>query len=284
VLKYAITLSSFGHSNEGLFRTLTRLQEQGYDAVELLGDPINPNINKVKDTLDTFDLDVTGISGKWGARVHDGTKFHTNLISYNPEFAKSCIEYTEYCLETCNMFDGKHVNICLTSDYQPLSMYEMTHGVESHFEKERIIENKILPVLTFLTRIAKDNGVQLLLEPLNRYCSQFCNTAAEAGTIAEKINHDSFGILLDTYHMNIEEASFEGAIEGTKKWFKHTHFADSNRKMPGYGHIEFSSIVHALKKIGYDEFICFEPNLSGDDFREPTKQGLDYIKKMEKSN
>jgi sugar phosphate isomerase/epimerase len=282
-LKYAITLSSFGHSNEELFITLTRLQKQGYDAVELLGDPVSPNINTVRDTLDSFDLDVTGISGMWGTRMRDGSKFHTNLVSNNPAFAKSCIEYTEYCLKMCNLFDGKHVNICLTSDDQRLSMYEMTHGVESPYEKERIIENKILPVLTILTRIAKDNGVRLLLEPLNRYCSQICNTAREAGDIAEKINHDSFGILLDTYHMNIEEPSFEGAIESTKKWFKHAHFADSNRKMPGYGHIEFNSIVEAIKKIGYNEYICFEPNLSSDNFKESTKQGLDYIKKMENS-
>jgi sugar phosphate isomerase/epimerase len=53
--------------------------------------------------------------------------------------------------------------------------------------------------------------------------------------------------------------------------------------MPGYGHIEFNSIVEAIKKIGYNEYICFEPNLSSDNFKESTKQGLDYIKKMENS-
>ncbi|HEY7080719.1 MAG TPA: sugar phosphate isomerase/epimerase family protein [Nitrososphaeraceae archaeon] len=283
-MKYAITLSSFAHLDEGLFGTLAMLQEQGYDAVEVLGDPINPGLDTIKATLDTFDLDVSGVSGMWGVTLHDRSRFHTNLISNDPTLEKSCIEYAKYCLGLCNLFDGKNVNICLTSDEQPLSMYELTHGVECYFEKQRIMDAKIIPLLILLTRIAKDNGVRLLLEPLNRYCSQLCNTADEAGIIAEKINDDSFGILLDTYHMNIEEASYEIAIQNSKKWLRHTHFADSNRKMPGYGHIEFTSIVNALKKIGHEEYICFEPNLSCNDFKEATKQGLDYIKRIENSS
>ena len=281
-MKYSITLSSFGHL-EVLNETLTRLLAQGYDAVEVLGDPRMFYVTNVKATLDTFDLDVSGITGMWGARMFAGSKLHTDLITMNPTFERSCFEYAKNCLEMCRLFEGKYVNICLTSEGQSFSMYEMTHGLGSGLEKQRILKTRVIPTLIGLTRIAKDNGVKLLLEPLNRYCSQFCNTAMEAWDIAQRINDDSFGVLLDTYHMNIEEASIEAAIQDSREWFQHTHFADNNRKMPGDGHIEFKSIVKSLKKIGHTQYICFEPNLSDCDFKEVTKRGLDYIKMIENS-
>lgn len=284
-MKYSITLSSFSHIDEALKETLHRLVAQGYDAIEVLGDPRKSNINTIKAALDTFDLAVSGISGMWGTRGRlYGSSLRTNVISTNPSFAKSCFEYAKHCLEMCRLLDGKQVNICLTSDDQNISMYQLTHGHTSHFEKQRILEKRVIPVLTNLTRIAKDNDVRLLLEPLNRYCSRFCNTAKEAVDIAKQINHDSFGILLDTYHMNIEEVSIESAIQNSGEWLRHTHFADNNRNMPGYGHIEFNSIVKSLKKIGHEEYICFEPNLSPTDFKGATKRGLDFIKMIEYSS
>jgi sugar phosphate isomerase/epimerase len=81
--------------------------------------------------------------------------------------------------------------------------------------------------------------------------------------------------------MNIEESSIESAIQNSGEWLRHTHFADNNRKMPGYGHIEFDSIIKSLKKVGHDEYICFEPNLSLADFKDATKRGLDFIKRIE---
>ena len=127
----------------------------------------------------------------------------------NPSFAKSSLEYAKHCLEMCRLVDGKQVNVCLTSDYQSISTYQLTHGFKLDSEKRHIVESRVIPMLTGLTRIAKDNDVKLLLEPLNGSCSRFCNTAKEAVEIAKRVNDDSFGVLLDTYHMNIEESSIE---------------------------------------------------------------------------
>jgi D-psicose/D-tagatose/L-ribulose 3-epimerase len=280
-LKYSITLSSFRNINEALEKTLERLVIQGYDAVEVLALPDKSDLLAMKETLDTFDLQISGISGMWGTL--EGGRLRTNLLSYNSDFANRCYEYAKYCLEICRLLDGKQVNICVTSDDQKLSPYQMTHEFRSQLDKRHIMEIRIIPILAGLTRIAKDHDVRLLLEPLNRYCSQYCNRAEEAADIAKEINHENFGILLDTYHMNIEEDSIESAIRDSGDWLRHTHFADNNRKMPGYGHIEFRSIIDCLKKIGYDEYICFEPNLSLTDFMEPTRRGLEFIKSIEAS-
>jgi sugar phosphate isomerase/epimerase len=280
-LKYSITLSSFRNINEALEKTLERLVIQGYDAVEVLALPEKSDLLAMKETLDTFDLQISGVTGMWGTL--EGGRLRTNLLSYNSDFANSCYEYAKYCLEICHLLEGKQVNICVTSDDQKLSPYQMTHEFRTQRDKRHIIETSIIPTLADLTRIAKDHEVSLLLEPLNRYCSQYCNRAEEAADIAKEINHENFGILLDTYHMNIEEDSMESAIRDSGEWLKHTHFADNNRKMPGYAHIEFRSIIDCLKNVGYDECICFEPNLSLTDFMEPTKRGLEFIKSIEAS-
>ena len=82
--------------------------------------------------------------------------------------------------------------------------------------------------------------------------------------------------------MNIEEDSFEDAILKSRKLLRHTHFADNNRKMPGYAHINFQSIVRSLYSIGYNGYASFEPTIIDQDYENSTKRGLEFIKSIEK--
>ncbi|MGB8085656.1 MAG: TIM barrel protein, partial [Nitrososphaeraceae archaeon] len=96
--------------------------------------------------------------------------------------------------------------------------------------------------------------------------------------VCEAVDHPSFGILLDTFHMNIEEDSFSHAIELARDFLLHMHFADNNRKMPGSGHLDFSSILSAIRKIKYQRYISFEPNLEQTSYLDSLKEGIAYIK------
>jgi sugar phosphate isomerase/epimerase len=81
--------------------------------------------------------------------------------------------------------------------------------------------------------------------------------------------------------MNIEEDSFEETILNSQSSLAHMHFADNNRKMPGFGHIDFSMIVRTLKKITYEGKISFEPTISERNYVDDMKFGLDYVKKLD---
>ena len=144
-------------------------------------------------------------------------------------------------------------------------------------EKERVVR-RALPLLKSLCREAADNGVKLALEPLNRYSTPYCATASDAIALARQV--DGLGILLDTFHMNIEEDSFECAILACRDYLAHTHFADNNRKMPGFAHIDFRPIMASLNKIGYDGYVSFEPNLPDRNYEHYTKSGLEFVRKM----
>jgi len=102
------------------------------------------------------------------------------------------------------------------------------------------------------------NGITLALEPLYRFETYFLNTAADAVKLCSEIGHSSIGVLLDTFHTNIEEKDVAAAFLKTGKKLKHIHACENDRGIPGTGHVDFAGIASALKKIGYDGWITIE--------------------------
>jgi len=105
---------------------------------------------------------------------------------------------------------------------------------------------------------AATRGVDIVLEAINRYETKLLQTAAETVAVIESIGGDNVGVLLDTFHMNIEEVSPAAAIRATGPHLRHFHVADSNRWAPGSGHIDFGEILTALDDIEYEGWISAE--------------------------
>jgi sugar phosphate isomerase/epimerase len=276
-LKYAITLSSFCHI-EPIERTLERIQGQGYDAVEMFGEPQKMGMKKLRDIFDSFNFHVCGITGMWGSISEDSWK--RRILSADRSITKHTEEYVRDCIKMCQSVGGNEMNICLFAD-SDMATFDRNHRSLSGDKKEAVIQ-KAIPLLNTLSRFAKDYGVHILVEPLNRYNTPFCSSAKDAFVIANKVNHDNFGLLLDTFHMNIEEDSLEDTILKSRKLLRHMHLADNNRKMPGYAHINFHSIMRSIFSIGYNGYASFEPNVNDKDYENLTKRGLEFIKSLEK--
>jgi D-psicose/D-tagatose/L-ribulose 3-epimerase len=271
-MRYSITLSSF-RKLEPIEETLPKLVRQGYDAVEMYGEPEVSDLSKLKDVFSTNHLIVCGITGMWGSASSNGWK--RLLLSSNQDLARTTVRYVQDCVKMCNSLGGKEMNICLFAD--DLRGFDRTHTVLPDIEKEKF-RKRAVPILSELCRFATDNGVQLVLEPLNRYSTPYCSSAKDAINIVREVNNESLRVLLDTFHMNIEEDSFEQAIRMTGSNLKHTHFADNNRKMPGFAHIDFTTIVKSLHEIGYDGYISFEPNIADKNYEQIVNAGLGFIK------
>ena len=107
---------------------------------------------------------------------------------------------------------------------------------------------------------AAAQGVRLALEPLNRYETDLVHTVAEGLDFIQEIDHPAVGLLLDTYHVNIEESSwtepFRQAMAAGLLW--HVHVGDNNRLPPGRGLIDFGAILATLRAIGYDGYLAAE--------------------------
>lgn len=102
------------------------------------------------------------------------------------------------------------------------------------------------------------NAVTLGIEPLNRFETYFLNTAADAVALSEAIGHPRIGVLLDTFHTNIEEKDVAAAFRSTGRHLKHIQACENDRGIPGTGHVDFPAIAAALAGMSYSGWITIE--------------------------
>jgi sugar phosphate isomerase/epimerase len=122
----------------------------------------------------------------------------------------------------------------------------------------RVAEDRFLDALNEVARYAEPKGVDIALEPVNRYEINFINRVEEAVEIIERLGRPNVKVMPDVFHMNIEDRSIEGSLAAHKAYIGYIHFADSNRLAPGMGHLNFPNIVSVLKSVGYSGYVTAE--------------------------
>jgi len=108
------------------------------------------------------------------------------------------------------------------------------------------------------SEFAEKLNVRLLLEPINRYEMNDFNTVAAALSFASEVDCPNFQLMLDTFHMNIEEPSITDSIREAAGRAPYFHVVDSNRWAPGFGHTDFEEIACALQAIDFSGFLSAE--------------------------
>lgn len=112
--------------------------------------------------------------------------------------------------------------------------------------------------LKLLGGVADGLGIEIMLEPLNRYESNLLNTLSDGIAIIESLGMKSIKLLSDLFHANIEESNMGAAILDALPHIGHIHLADSNRHAAGFGHIDFRAIAKSLSEGGYDRYLSAE--------------------------
>jgi len=273
--KYSITLSSFKNI-EPLKTTLERMTMLGFDAVEMYGEPDSVDVGSLMDLFHSYNIAISGITGMWGyaSKESSGRK----LVTRNKSIFFQTQDYIKKCIALCEKLDGNLFNVCLFSD-DSLVQVDKNHARLSESLKRELMSTTIDP-LREISLFAKDRGVDLLIEPLNRYSTPVCTTSADAMYVVKSIAQENVGLLLDTFHMNIEEDSIEYSIKNSKGLLKHIHLADNNRKMPGFAHINFREIVKALRELEFDRYISFEPFIPDAYYDNDIRSGIELIRSL----
>lgn len=215
-----------------------RISEFGYDGAELaVRDPALVDLPALKSLLAGRNLCAPAV-GTGRAFGEEGLCFSSrddNIRSAAVERIKSQIDF---CREL-----GAHVIIGLIL------------GKE---EKTPESEKLALECMIECAKTAGEKNVGMVIEPINRYETSFITNVEICMDFIEKTGSASCGMLFDTFHANIEEASIEGSIRLAGSLIRHVHIADSNRRHAGAGHIDFASVIAALEDIGYDGFLSAE--------------------------
>ncbi|WP_352408958.1 sugar phosphate isomerase/epimerase family protein [Lawsonibacter hominis] len=111
-----------------------------------------------------------------------------------------------------------------------------------------------------LADLAADHGITLCMEALNRFEGYMINTADECLAYVRAVNRPNVKVMLDTFHMNIEEDSLTDAIRKSGPLLGHFHVGEANRRCPGpNGRFDWAAIGRALRSIGYAGGVVMEP-------------------------
>jgi D-psicose/D-tagatose/L-ribulose 3-epimerase len=173
-----------------------------------------------------------------------------DLIHPDDGIRANGMDYVRHCIDAAKTLGAKNV---VGPIYSAVGRTWQQTADERKRDTDLLVSR-----LKQLSAHAGDCGVTLCVEPLNRFETSFMNLAAQAVEVVDRVDHPACGILLDTFHMNIEERSIGDAIRSAGKRLKHVHGCENDRGAAGTGHVPWNEVRDALGDVGYDGPVVIE--------------------------
>ncbi len=219
-----------------------KIKEMGFDVVEIpVEDPKLIDGLIVKQALADNGLQPTvcGVFGPTKDLTSDDVSLHEN-----------CFRYVEECFELCNL---------LAVDFLAGPMYSAVGKARMVSEEQRKLEWEL--AVTNLRKVCdmgKSFGQSIALEPLNRFESDLVNTAEDVARLVTDINQPNAKVLLDGFHMTIEEKNIRKAINTVGDKLIHVQVSENHRGIPGTGLTPWNDFKLGLQDIKYNAAIVIE--------------------------
>jgi D-psicose/D-tagatose/L-ribulose 3-epimerase len=234
--------------DQGLAPIVAFLAEAGFDGIELQGDLRSYKPAEVSALLHDHGLAVLSLTPGEVDLAHPDATVRADAVDYY-------LRLLDFAVAV-----GAPLVSC--------------HGAVGRVRALATYDTEYRYLLAGVQRIAAraaELNLRVAMEALNRYESHLLNTAVQAAEFVKQVGAANVGILLDAYHMNIEEADPAAAIlEAGDRLFL-LHVADSNRQAVGRGHTDFLALMRALRRIGYHGDVIVECTAAGPDPFTPVK-------------
>jgi D-psicose/D-tagatose/L-ribulose 3-epimerase len=219
-----------------------RVQGLGFDGVELVGDPLLYTAKQAGEILASYGLKVFSLTPANVDLAHPDDALRQEAVDYYLQLLDFAAEL-DRPLVSCHGYVGRVRAVSTVEEEWRLFAQAVRHIAE----RARALE------------------LSLVMEVLNRYEAHLVNTASEALAFVDEVGADNVGVLLDAYHMNIEESEPAAALRQAGSRLGLYHAADSNRQGIGRGHTDFVAQIAALEDIGYDGPVILECTAPGPD-------------------
>jgi D-psicose/D-tagatose/L-ribulose 3-epimerase len=231
--------SPFSTESVSLF---PKIKAMGFDKVEIaVEDPALIDTALVKKALDDNGLEaiICGAFGPTRDLTHEEESVHQN-----------CFRYIESCLDICVALGGTFLAGPM---YSAVGKARLVSPEQKQKEWDLAVKN-----LRTVCDMAAARGLSIALEPLNRFETDLINTAEDVARLVQDIAHPAARIMLDGFHMNIEEADIEAAIQTAGKDLIHVQVSENYRGTPGTGQTRWDAFYRGLKAIGYTGTVSIE--------------------------
>jgi sugar phosphate isomerase/epimerase len=241
---------------------LAKIASFGYEGVELaIRDPNLIDLESLDKLVCQYNLKVPaiGTGQAWG---EEGLSF----TDPNPTVRRAAIERIKS-------------HIPLAARFNSVIIVGLIRGIVKSGVSSVQAMKWLIQALSECSEAAQPHGIRLALEPINRYETTVINNIAQGLELIANVGVDNFGLLLDTFHMNIEEPAIEESIRTCGMRIFHFHVADSNRWYPGAGHLNFKSILETLSSTGYQGWISGE-FLPQPDAETAAQESLAYLHRI----
>ena len=177
----------------------------------------------------------------------DGLTAQADITSADGEIRKAGLEYLQWAVRTTARMGSRSLAGVV---YAPWGVYDPERkGERAEYAAE---------AFAALDADLKASDVKLGIEAINRFETDLVNTAREATRIAEESNSENVGVLLDTYHLNMEEKDISAAISEAGEKLFHFHVSENDRGVPGSGHLPWGDVKAGLDGLRYDGWIVAE--------------------------
>jgi sugar phosphate isomerase/epimerase len=233
--------SAFVVFRDDLCRCVDRAAALGYDGLELA-------------LLSAEEVDVSQIKRRLAA-----TGLEIPCISSGQVFAADHLYFTHPDPVVRQAAVDRIIGmIRLAAEFGAKVNTGRVRGVIHEGETAGTARQRYLTCLDRCADVAEAVGVELVVEPVNRYEINFVNNCLEGLEIVKAAGRKCVKLMPDLFHMNIEDASFRQAFWAARDEISYIHVADSNRLAPGWGHLPFDEIFEILTGIGYDGYLTAE--------------------------
>jgi D-psicose/D-tagatose/L-ribulose 3-epimerase len=173
-----------------------------------------------------------------------------DLIHPDPAIQQNGMAYIRGCIDATQALGATNL---VGPIYSAVGRVWLQTADERTLDLDTLVKN-----LSELASYAGDHGVVMGIEPLNRFETSFINLASQAVELIDRVNHPSCQIMLDTFHMNIEEKSLGDAIRLAGSRLCHLHACENDRGAPGSGNVTWNEVKQALNDIHYDGPVVIE--------------------------
>ena len=229
-------------TTEELEKLAPKVKEMGFDWIEVpLEDLGDMDHKRGAEIVKEYDLGVSGCAAMGPDR---------DLIHPDKAIRDNGMDYLKGAIQAVHDLGGSNL-------VGPL--YSAVGRTWQSTEEERLRDTDLLVEnLTELSKYAADYDVMLCVEPLNRFETSFINLAWQAIEVVDRVDHANCQMMLDTFHMNIEEKSLGNAIRAVGPRLHHVHACENDRGAPGSGNIAWDEVAKGLNDIGYDGPVVIE--------------------------